>query len=272
MSMMSGSERIISNLLATRTGQELSETRSWRIGSALSGIFREKGISNIDQLVCMLDEPDQAMLSQQVVEALLNNETYFFRDRAMFAHCADHILPEIAERNAASRKLSILCAGCSTGQEAHSLAMTFLDQSARWQGWDIELVGLDVSHSAIAAARAAVYSQFEVQRGLSVAQMLTHFRETPLGWEASSELQRMTQFRVHNLLMPIPGEPKFDLILCRNVLLYFDQDTRKRALSRLLKSLNPKGWLMLGAGETISDRSLPLEQSDAAVNLYRRAE
>lgn len=269
MNMMTGSEKFISNLLAARTGQELNEQRVWRISSALSGIFREKGITNIDQLVCMLDEPDHSMLSQHVVEALLNNETYFFRDRAMFDYCANRIFPDLAERNASSRKLRILCAGCSTGQEALSLAMTFLDQGHRWRGWDVSILGLDVSHSAIASARAAVYSQFEVQRGLSVAQMLTHFSETPVGWEASEELQRMTQFRVHNVLTPLPNERHFDVMLCRNVLLYFDQDTRKLALSRLLGQLKPDGWLMLGAGETISDRTLPLEQMKDAVNLYR---
>ena len=272
MNSQSASERIIANLLAARTGQELSQERSWRIGSALSGIFRERGISNVDQLACMLDANGNAILSQQVVEALLNNETYFFRDRPMFDHCALKVFPEIARRNAATRKLSILCAGCSTGQEALSLAMLLKDQGARWKDWNVEIVGVDVSHSAIASARAAVYSQFEVQRGLSVTQMLGNFHETPMGWEASEDLQRMVQYRVHNLLSPLPISTTFDLIFCRNVLLYFDQETRKTVLSRLLEKLHPEGWIMLGAGETITDRSSPLRQVQEAVNLYRRVD
>ncbi len=271
-SSQSASERIIANLLAARTGQELSQERSWRIGSSLSGIFRERGISNVDQLACMLDAPDSTILSQQVVEALLNNETYFFRDRPMFDYCAKTVLPRIAQRNAASKRISILCAGCSTGQEALSIAMLFREQAMRWTDWQIEIIGVDVSHSAIASARAAVYSQFEVQRGLSVAQMLGNFQETPVGWEAKADLQRMIQYRVHNLLSPLPGQTSYDLVLCRNVLLYFNQETRKKVISRLLEKLHPDGWMMLGAGETIADRNTPLTQVKEAVNLYRRSD
>ncbi|MEP3226815.1 MAG: protein-glutamate O-methyltransferase CheR [Parasphingorhabdus sp.] len=269
MTMISGSERIIANLLASRTGQELTNSRSWRIGTALSGIFREKGISNTDQLVCMLDEPEHSHLSQQVVEALLNNETYFFRDRAMFDQLAHRVLPKIANQRAESKSLRILCAGCSTGQEALSLAMIFLEQTGRWTDWQIEITGVDVSHSAIATARSGIYSQFEVQRGLSVAQMLANFSETPMGWEANENLRQMTQFKVHNVLHPMTTNAPFDMILCRNVLLYFDQATRQNVLTRLLENLSPDGWLMLGAGETVADRNSPLMPVEKGINLFR---
>ena len=271
MSAITESERVIADLLTARTGQELSGSRAWRISTALSGLFRERGISNIDQLVCLLDSPDKAVLSQQVVEALLNNETYFFRDRAMFDQLAGTVLPRIAERKADTRRLSILCAGCSTGQEALSLAMIFLSQRAAWKDWAIEITGIDISQSAINAARAAVYSQFEIQRGLSVAQMLEHFTETPTGWEASDELRAMTQFRVHNLLQPLSGGP-YDLILCRNVLLYFDNIARRSILTRLVQRLDRNGWLMLGAGETVTSDQAPLKAVRGAINLYRQSE
>ncbi|WP_052766039.1 CheR family methyltransferase [Aurantiacibacter gangjinensis] len=270
--MVTESERFIAKLLESRTGQELTQGRSWRIGTALSGIFREKGISNIDQLVCLLDAPDHAILSQQVVEALLNNETYFFRDRAMFDQLATKVLPRIAERKAIAKSISILCAGCSTGQEALSLAMLFQDQRSRWADWTISIDGVDVSQSAINSARSAVYSQFEVQRGLSVAQMLAHFTETPTGWEANDALRQMTQFRVHNLLEPLGGSAQYDLILCRNVLLYFDEPTRQKVLGRLVERLDPAGWLMLGAGETIADKASPLKSVRNGINLYRRTD
>ena len=272
MNMISGSERFIAKLLAEKTGQEISQDRQWRIGTSLAGIFREKGISNVDQLVCMLDAPDHGALAQQVVEALLNNETYFFRDRAMFDQLAANVLPRIAERKAHSKTVSILCAGCSTGQEALSLAMLFLQHKARWDGWNIEITGVDVSHAAIASARAAVYSQFEVQRGLSVTQMLAHFAETPVGWEAREEIRRMTQFRVHNLLRPLETASRFDMILCRNVLLYFDQPTRQVVLGNLLDKLHPDGWFMLGAGETVADPASPLKPVLNGINLYRTTE
>lgn len=269
MTFVSESERIIAKLLRSRTGQEISDDRSWRISTALSGLFREKGISNVDQLVCMLDAPDQSVLSQQVVEALLNNETYFFRDRAMFDQLALRVLPRVAKDREPSRKISILCAGCSTGQEALSLAMIFQDQAALWRDWAIEITGVDISHTAIAAARAGVYSQFEIQRGLSVVQMLSHFSETPMGWEASDQLRKMTNFKVHNLLNPLQSSGRFDVILCRNVLLYFDQATRAKVLSRLLESLQPHGWVLLGAGEKIADPHCPLQPVGGGINLYR---
>ena len=269
MDMNFGSQKIIADLLADRTGQQLTEDRSWRIGTALSGIFRKIGISNVDQLVCLLDQPSHATLSQQVVEALLNNETYFFRDRAMFNQLSDQVLPQIAKERRQERTLSILCAGCSTGQEALSLGMILLEQKARWAGWKIEITGIDISHGAIATARAGTYSQFEIQRGLPVAQMLSHFTETPIGWEANEELRSLVRFRVHNLLDPMPAIGPFDLILCRNVLLYFDAATRRRAFARLMESVNPEGWVMLGAGETIVGHTDQLALVKGGIGLYR---
>lgn len=269
MNSKSGSENIIANLLTSRTGQELTKSRSWRIGSALSGIFREKGISNVDQLVCLLDQPGHAALSQQIVEALLNNETYFFRDRAMFNQLIERVLPQLQIRRAERKKISILCTGCSTGQEALSLAMIFLEQEALWSDWQIEITGIDVSHNAIASARSGTYSQFEIQRGLSVTQMLAHFNETPMGWETNEKLRNMIQFRVHNILSPMPAAIPFDLILCRNVMLYFDLNTRKSVFGRLIENLSLDGWVMLGAGETVvggTDQLVPVERG---ISLYR---
>jgi chemotaxis protein methyltransferase CheR len=246
--------QIIAELLAARTGQHLTESRRWRVNSALAGLFREHGISNVDQLVCLLAAPPRGPecpdLAQEVVEALLNNETYFFRDRPTLDHLPEEILPELARRRREVKRLSIWSAGCSTGQEAYSLAMLFLDQPERWHGWTIDILGTDVSHRAINAARSGLYSQFEVQRGLGVAQMLRHFDETERGWQVRDELRAMVRFRQHNLLGPHPGRMPFDLVLCRNVLLYFDRTTRALAFERLASAVLPDGLLMLGAGET----------------------
>ena len=187
MEVSQASHQIIVDLLAARTGQQLTESRKWRVPTALAGVFREHGISNIDQLVCLLDIPRRRStdhdLATEVVEALLNNETYFFRDKPTFDQVPEDILPELAARRADQKRLSIWCAGCSTGQEVHSIAMLFEDQKERWEGWTIDILGTDVSHKAIRTARTGLYSQFEVQRGLGVAQMLRHFEETPEGWQ-----------------------------------------------------------------------------------------
>jgi chemotaxis protein methyltransferase CheR len=267
METSEASHQIIADLLAARTGQHLTESRRWRVNSALAGIFREHGISNVDQLVCLLASPrtgpESPDLSQDVVEALLNNETYFFRDKPTFDQLPQEIIPELARRRLDSKRLSIWSAGCSTGQEVYSLAMLFTEQKDRWHGWTIELLGTDVSHRAINAARSGLYSQFEVQRGLGVTQMLRHFDETANGWQIGEDQRRIVQFRQHNLLGPHPGRQPFDLVLCRNVLLYFERETRSAAFDRLANAVAPDGFLMLGAGETVigqTDRFSPSPQ------------
>jgi chemotaxis protein methyltransferase CheR len=258
------SHQIIADLLEARTGQHLTESRRWRVNSALAGIFRAHGISNVDQLVCLLAAPpggpETPDLSQEVVEALLNNETYFFRDKPTFDQLPGEILPEIAHRRRDMRRLSIWSAGCSTGQEVYSLAMLFNEQAERWQGWTIDILGTDVSHRAINAARSGCYSQFEVQRGLGVTQMLRHFDETARGWQVREDVRCKVRFHQHNILGPFPGRMPFDLVLCRNVLLYFDRQVRTQAFARLSSAVMPDGFLMLGAGETAvgqTDRFVP---------------
>jgi chemotaxis protein methyltransferase CheR len=255
METSEASHQIIADLLAARTGQHLTESRRWRVNTALAGIFREQGITNVDQLVCLLAAPPRGPespdLAQQVVEALLNNETYFFRDKPTFDQLPKDILPELAERRRTVKRLSIWSAGCSTGQEVYSLAMLFTEQRERWQGWTIDILGTDVSHRAINAARSGLYSQFEVQRGLGIREMLRHFEETPNGWQLHDDVRQLVHFRQHNVLGPIPGRGGFDLVLCRNVLLYFDRVTRSHAFDRLAGATAPDGFLMLGAGETV---------------------
>ena len=249
------SHRIIADLLRARTGQQLTEERRWRIGTALSGIFRERGISNVDQLVCLLANPGADELSREVVEALLNNETYFYRDRSMFEQLGKRVLPDLAARRAFSKRLRIWSAGCSTGQEVYTLAMLLAEQPERWRAWDIEIVGTDVSGRAVEAARRACYTQFEIQRGLGVGQMLQWFQETERGWEPHARLREMVRFEQRNILDPVDRRGRFDLVLCRNVLLYFDCATRERAFERLDDALAEDGWLMLGAGETVVGRT-----------------
>jgi chemotaxis protein methyltransferase CheR len=241
---------IVAGLLEARTGQKLTKDRLWRVGTALAGVLRQNELDTLEQLADRLGRPGQAVLAQQVVEALLNNETYFFRDRAMFDQLGATVLPELARKRERTRRLTIWSVGCSTGQEAYSLAMLFAEQPARWREWTIEIIGTDVARSVVAAAREGNFSQFQIQRGLGVAQMVSFFEETRTGWRATEGLRRMVRFEAHNLLDQPPEPGRFDLVLCRNVLLYFDRATRERAFLRLASALAPDGLLMLGAGET----------------------
>lgn len=277
MEMNDASSRILADMLEARTGQQLAPNRRWRIGSALSALYREHGISSADQLIALLARSREASLSRRVVEALLNNETYFFRDRAMFDQLAARVLPELAERRAASRRLAIWSVGCSTGQEALSLAMMLLEQEPRWHGWTFDILGTDVSESVIELARAGTYTQFQIQRGLGVAQMLKWFDETPDGWQAKDALRHKVRFAAQNLLdsPPAPslaGQGQFDLILCRNVLLYFEGPNRMRAFDRLASALAPDGRLMLGAGETVIGQTERFIPDSGLTGIYRRSE
>ena len=262
---------IIAGLLEARTGQRLTDDRKWRIAPALSGLFRERGISSNQDLVVLLTQPDESSLAQEVVEALLNNETYFFRDRQVFDHIADRVLPQLAQARSRTKRLSIWSVGCSTGQEALSLAMTFAEQSAKWDGWTVEILGTDVSGSVVDFARAAPDSNFQFQRGLGVAQLLASFTETATGWRARDSLREMVRYEVHNILNQPPYPGRFDLILCRNVLLYFDAPVRERAFARLSEALADDGRLILGGGETVLGRGgyfVPDEERQA---VYRHA-
>ena len=268
MALEDASHTIIADLLNARTGQTLTESRRWRISTALSGLFREFGIENVDQLACMLERPGEQRLATRVVEALLNNETYFFRDHAYFNTLTAVVLPELAHKRAASKKLSIWSAGCSTGQEVLSLAMLFCEQPARWADWTIEILGTDISGKAIEQARSGVFSQFEIQRGISVAQMLNFFTETPKGWAASKKVLDLTRFEQRNILDAPPAPRNFDLVLCRNCLLYFDPEVRRTAFDRLASGIASDGFLMLGAGETVVGQTDRFEPAECGSAIY----
>lgn len=246
-----GASRVLAALLEARTGQQLTIGRRWRIETGLKGLLRARGHRSVDDLVAHLAAAPDPDLADEVVEALLNNETYFFRDRAPFDLLRDRILPSLRDARARQRRLSIWCAGVSTGQEAYSLAMTFAEDRERWVGWRIDIVGTDVSRSAIERARTGTYSQFEVQRGLPVLKMVRWFGPDGGDWRVASVLRRAVRFEVRSVLDEPPAPGLFDIVLCRNLLIYFAPATRRAGFARLAQGLAPDGMLMLGAGETV---------------------
>jgi len=263
------SSRILAGLLEARTGQQLTMSRRWRIETALSTLLRERGIATLDELITILVMGKEPSLSQKVVEALLNNETYFFRDRTPFDGLQRHALPELAQRRDKSKRLRIWSAGCSTGQEVYSLSMLFAEEPEKWRGWTIDILGSDVSTSCIDRARSGIYSQFEVQRGLGINQMIKWFEEAADGWRAVELLRKPVRFQVHNLLEPFPHPGDFDIVLCRNVLLYLSPEKKALAFDRLAGALAEDGWLMLGAGETVIGQTSKLGADTSARGLYR---
>jgi chemotaxis protein methyltransferase CheR len=256
-------------LLEARTGQQLTMSRRWRIETALSALLRERGIATLDELITILVMGKEPSLSQNVVESLLNNETYFFRDRAPFDVLQRHALAELAQRRAKSKRLRIWSAGCSTGQEVYSLSMLFAEEPEKWRGWTIDILGTDVSTGCVDRARSGTYSQFEVQRGLGINQMIRWFEETADGWRAIEPLRKPVRFQVHNLLEPVPHPGGFDIVLCRNVLLYLSPEKKALAFERIASAMADDGWLMLGAGETVIGQSGKLGSDITARGLYR---
>jgi chemotaxis protein methyltransferase CheR len=264
--------RILSGLLEARTGQQLSTSRRWRIETALAALMRERGLTTLDQLTATLASGREPGLADAVVEALLNNETFFYRDRPAFDLLLGPGLSRIREKREGAKRLRIWSAGCSTGQEAYSLAMHFAEQKMRWAGWTIEIVATDVSRAAIEQARSGVYSQFEVQRGLGVMQMIRCFEECPgATWRISPELQRNVRFQVRSLIESPPPPGQFDIILCRNVLLYFSAEMRRRVFDRLSEASHEDTILMLGAGETVIGQTTHFVSDTDCRGLYIRA-
>ena len=272
MQVSDSSCRILAGLLEARTGQQLTSSRRWRIETALASILRERAIPTIDELITRLVMGNEPSLAANVVEALLNNETYFFRDRNPFDLLVAEALPSLAVKRHSSRRLRIWSAGCSTGQEAYSLAMLFAGDPVRWSGWTIDILATDVSSSVIDRARAGVYTQFEVQRGLGVKEMLRWFGEADDGWRIAEPLRRSVRFHVHNILEPAPAPGQFDVVLCRNVLLYLSPERRRQAFDRLAGAMAPDASLMLGAGETVIGQTERLVADRERRGLYQLAE
>jgi chemotaxis protein methyltransferase CheR len=243
---------VFADLLERRTGQRISAGRSWRIEAALRPFLRELGMADLGVLADRITGRDEA-LGTRVTEALLNNETSFFRDMAMFDVLGRQLLPMLAQSNMATRRLRFWSAGCSTGQEAYSLAMMIRDQGALWDGWTIDILATDVSTSVVDRARAGRYTQFEIQRGLPVRTMLRWFEQQDEEWLIDPRLRRDVRFATYNLLLPAPG--RFDVIFCRNVLMYFQAEARTRLFNHLADALDPGGVLVLGAGETVTGQT-----------------
>lgn len=262
--------RYLGSLLERATGQRIQPGRGWLPEAALGPVLREHGLDSLDALVAAIVDGRAPALQQATIDALLNHETSFFRDAAAFAAIETTLLPGLAAARARARRLRLWCAGCSTGQEAYSLAMILTGPA--WAGWTVEIVASDVSPSSIRRAEAGVYNGFEIQRGLPVTRMIRWFRPDRDDWRAGPEISRPIRFVVHNLLDPRPPLPgPYDLVLCRNLLLYLADDRRRTAFDRLAKAMAPDGYLVLGAGETVGGRTDAFVVDDAMRAVFRRA-
>jgi chemotaxis protein methyltransferase CheR len=236
--------------LKDHSGLDLSADKQYLIESRLLPLSRKCGLAGISELVQKM-KGGSATLVVQVVEAMTTNETFFFRDKMPFDHFRDTIMPEILMVRAARKSVRVWCAAGSTGQEPYSLAMCLKEMSAALAGWRVEIIATDLSQEVLEKSKAGIYSQFEVQRGLPIQLLVKHFKQNGEFWQISPEIRAMVQHRQLNLLHDFFALGVFDVVFCRNVLIYFDQETKINIFGRLAKAMEADGILVLGAAETV---------------------
>jgi chemotaxis protein methyltransferase CheR len=237
-------------LLKDSSGLDLSADKQYLIESRLLPLSRKCGLSGISELVQKM-KGGAAGIIVQVVEAMTTNETFFFRDKVPFDHFRDAIVPEILKARAGRKSIRIWCAAGSTGQEPYSLAMCLKEMGGALAGWRIEILATDLSQEVLEKSKAGIYSQFEVQRGLPIQMLVKYFKQIGEFWQVNADIRAMVQHRQLNLLHDFSQLGTFDVIFCRNVLIYFDQDTKINIFNRLAKATEPDGFLALGAAETV---------------------
>ena len=237
-------------LLKDHSGLDLSADKQYLIESRLLPLSRKCGVAGISELVQKMKGGAPTIVAQ-VVEAMTTNETFFFRDKVPFDHFRDSIMPEVLKARAARKSIRIWCAAGSTGQEPYSLAMCLKEMSAALAGWRVEIIATDLSQEVLEKSKSGIYSQFEVQRGLPIQLLVKYFKQNGELWQINADIRAMVQHRQLNLLHDFSQLGVFDVIFCRNVLIYFDQDTKINIFGRLARTMEADGFLVLGAAETV---------------------
>jgi chemotaxis protein methyltransferase CheR len=241
----------IRTFLRQRSGLVLSAEKRYLVESRLLPIVRKQGLGGLHELVAALRSNGASRLAVEVVEAMTTNETFFFRDKLPFDHFREVVLPTLMAARANQKRLRIWCAAASSGQEPYSLAMGVREIAPMLTGWRVDILATDLSGEMLERARAGVYSQFEVQRGLPIQLLVKYFTQAGEQWQIAPELRCMVQFRPINLLKDFSALGAFDLVFCRNVLIYFDQETKTDLLTRMARQIPADGYLVLGAAETV---------------------
>ena len=237
--------------LKERSGLVLSADKQYLVESRLLPVARKAGLANLGELVDALKCGRDDALLTAVVEAMATNETLFFRDKIPFEHFRTIIMPALIAARRGARSIRIWCAAASTGQEPYSLAMCLKEMAGQIAGWRIDILATDLSNGVLEKARQGLYSQFEVQRGLPIQLLIKHFTQIGELWQIAPEIRAMVKYRQLNLLSDFSHLGTFDLIFCRNVLIYFNQETKIDVLDRLARVTASDGYLVLGAAETV---------------------
>lgn len=240
----------VCRLVRDRSAIVLEAGKEYLVEARLTPVARKYQLGSLGELVARLRSPAEQELRTRVVEAMVTTETSFFRDLAPFEGLRKTVLPELIAARGTERRLNVWSAACSSGQEPYSAAILLRDHFPELAAWRVSILATDLSADILAKAREGLYSQVEANRGLPAAALVKHFRQEGSGWRVSDEVRRAVEFREMNLTRLWPALPKMDVVLLRNVMIYFDVDTKRAILSRVAKVLRPDGYLILGAAET----------------------
>jgi chemotaxis protein methyltransferase CheR len=259
----------IAQLLYQRSGLVITQEKAYLLESRLNPVARKWDLDGIDALIAALRSKKDEKLTVDVTEAMTTNESFFFRDNRPFDQFKDIVLPHMLEARGSRKQLRIWSAACSSGQEAYTLAMILKEEAAKLAGWKIDIIATDLSTEILNKAKEGLYSQFEVQRGLPITLLMKYFSQEGEKWRISEDIRRMVTYKPFNLLENPAALGHFDVVFCRNVLIYFDQVTKRQVLARVAQIMPADGFLYLGGAETVLGISDSFEVVPGQRGVYR---
>ena len=259
----------IAQLLYQRSGLVITQEKAYLLESRLNPVARKWDLDSFESLITALRANKEERLMVDVTEAMTTNESFFFRDNRPFDQFKDLVLPHMLEARGANKHLRIWSAACSSGQEPYTLAMILKEEAARLVGWKFDIIATDLSTEILNKAKEGLYSQFEVQRGLPITLLMKYFTQEGEKWRISDDIRRMVTFKPFNLLSSPSALGTFDVVFCRNVLIYFDQQTKGEVLSRISQIMPADGFLYLGGAETVLGISNSFEVMPGQRGVYR---
>ncbi len=262
----------IAQMLYQRSGLVITQEKAYLLESRLNPVARKWDFESFDALIAAIRTKKDEKLLVDVTEAMTTNESFFFRDNRPFDQFKDIVLPHLLEARAARKQIRIWSAACSSGQEPYTLAMILKEEAAKLAGWNIEIVATDLSTEILDKAKAGLYSQFEVQRGLPITLLMKYFAQEGEKWQISEEIRKMVSYKPFNLLESPTQLGTFDVVFCRNVLIYFDQETKSKVLARIAGIMPADGFLYLGGAETVLGISDAFEVVPGQRGIYRLGE
>lgn len=241
----------LASILKQRSGLVLSPEKAYLLESRLMPVARKFGFTGLPELIVAVRKERPEDLLRDITEAMTTNESLFFRDMKPFDQFRNLVIPQLAEARSSTKKIRVWSAAASSGQEPYSIAIILSEMESLLAGWDLEIVATDISVEMLNRARSGLYTQFEVQRGLPIATLVKYFKQVGEKWRLDANVRSMVKFKEFNLLDDPASLGTFDIVFCRNVLIYFDQQTKSEVLARIAKSMPMDGVLYLGGAETV---------------------